>query len=378
MMYSPQGVTSGLTVPGSRGAAVPFAAPVTALLVGALALLLAGCRGAETPVYTTQFTAFGTAVDVSIVGMPKQAAVAAAADIKDDFAVLHREFHAWQPGPLLRVNELLASGEPFAAPPALLPLLRKSQSLAAATDNLFNPTLGRLQDLWGFHSDTPDCRPPPATASIRRLVAAKPTMADLYLDGWQLQTSNPATQLDFSAIAPGYAVDLGIRTLRARGVRSALIKVGDDVRAIGSRAGRPWRVPVRRAGGAAVLGVIQVRGDASVFTASEARHNFIHDGTLYHHVLDPRTGWPATDFKAVTVMHDGDATTAAAAANALMVAGAENWQALARRLGITRVLLQEETGTVLMSPELAASFEAQERDLTIVPTAPLAGAAAPP
>lgn len=348
------------------------------LALAALTLALSACRGAETPVYTTQFAAFGTAVDVSIVGMPKDQAVSAATDIKGDFAVLDREFDAWQPGPLLRVNELLAGGEPFAAPPALLPLLRKSQALALASGNLFNPAIGRLQDLWGFHSATPECRPPPTPAAIRRLLVTQPKMAELSLDGLRLQSDNPAVQLDFSAIAAGYAVDLGIRTLRARGVRSALIKVGDDVRAIGSRAGRAWRVPVRRASGAAVLGIIHVHGDASVFTASEARHNFIYNGTVYHHVLDPRTGWPATDFKSVTVMYDGDAATAQAAANALMVAGSDGWEALARRLGVRRVLLQDDTGTLLMSPEMATEFEVTDPDLSVVTTAPLSEAPAAP
>lgn len=344
-----------------------------------LGLSLFGCRGTDTPVHTAQFAVFGSAAEVSLVGMPKAEAVAAAAAVKHDLILLERNFHAWEPGPLRRVNELLPTGEPFAAPPSLLPLLRQSQALALASDHLFNPASGRLQALWGFQTDQPECRPPPAPAAIARLVAAAPGMDDLYLDGILLQSDNPAVQLDFNAIAAGYAADIGIRTLRGYGVRNGLIRIGDDVRAIGSRAGRPWRVPVRRTTGAAVLGTLPVLGDASVFTASDQRHNFIYDGTLYHHVIDPRTGYPASGFRAVTVMHDGDAATAQAAAHALLIAGPERWHEVARRLGVRRVLLQEDaTGTLLMTPALAKDFTLMDRDLSVVLSEPLTGAVAEP
>ena len=60
-----------------------------------------------------------------------------------------------------RVNRLLAEGEAFASPPSILPLLLKSKELAERSGNLFNPAVGHLIDLWGFHTDSPECRPPP-------------------------------------------------------------------------------------------------------------------------------------------------------------------------------------------------------------------------
>ncbi|MGB5733752.1 MAG: FAD:protein FMN transferase, partial [Thiohalocapsa sp.] len=253
-----------------------------------LAALVAGCGGTETPVYTTQFIAFQSAVDLSIVGMLKQDAVAAAAEVEQDFLFIDRAVHPWKPGPMVRVNELLATGEPFAAPPSLLPLLRQSQVFAQQSDNLFNPAIGHLMRLWGFHTDEPECRPPPASRDIARLVKAAPTMADLYLDGIMLQSDNPAVKLDFAALASGYAMDLAIDNLRSQGVRSAMINAGGDVRAIGDRAGRAWRVPIRRASGTRVLGTINVSGDASVVTRSDYRHNFLYEGKTYHSVIDPR------------------------------------------------------------------------------------------
>jgi thiamine biosynthesis lipoprotein len=74
-----------------------------------------------------------------------------------------------------------------------------------------------------------------------------------------------------------------------------MINAGGNVRAIGDRAGRPWRVPIRRATGTRVLGTINVSGDASVFTSGDYRRNFIYEGKTYHNVIDPRTGYPADE-----------------------------------------------------------------------------------
>ena len=327
-------------------------------LVATLAIMqLVGCRGGETPVSTTQFIAFESAVDLSIVGILKQDAMEAAAEVERDFRFISDTVHTWKPGPMVRVNELLASGEPFAAPPSLLPLIRQSQVLAQQSDNLFNPAIGQLQRLWGFHTAEPECRPPPAAKDIARLVRAAPTMADLYLDGIMLQSDNPAVNLDFDTIAVGYAMDLAIENLRGRGIRSAMINASGNVRAIGDRAGRPWRVPIRRANGTRVLGIINVSNDASVFTSGDYRRNFIYEGKIYHNLIDPRSGYPADGIHAVTVLYDGDATVADAAAAALMVAGLDRWEEIAERMGIRCVLLIDDTGTLHMTPAMAERVE---------------------
>ncbi len=366
-------------MPGCAGPSHARFAPAWLLCIAlALAALLAGCRGAETPVYTTQFVAFDAAVDLSIVGKLKEDAQAASAEVEQDFLFLDYATHAWKPGPMIRVNELLPKGEPFAAPPSLLPLLRNSQVLALKTRNLFNPTIGHLLKLWGFHVTEPECRPPPQDAAIKRLVAAAPTMADLYIDGIMLQSDNPAVQLDLSGIAVGYAMDLAMDNLRERGIRDAMINRGGDVRTMGDRAGRPWRVPVRRGSGAGVLGIIDVVGDVAVFTSSIHARNFIYDGQVYHAVIDPRSGRPAAGLQAVTVLYEGSAAVADAAADALMVAGLSDWQDIAARLDLRHVLLIDDAGTVYMTPAMAERIELLDAhtDVALIqpPSAPVATA----
>jgi thiamine biosynthesis lipoprotein len=141
---------------------------------------------------------------------------------------------------------------------------------------------------------------------------------------------------------------------------------------MGDRVGRPWRVPVRRGTGGGVLGILDVVGDMAVFTSSEYARNFIYDGRTYHDVIDPRTGHPATGVQAVTVMHEGSAAVADAAATALMVAGVDGWHEIAERLGLRHVLLIDDAGTVHMTPDMAARIELIDHHTDVALSAPIA------
>jgi len=338
------------------------------LISSLLVALLTGCRGAE-PIYTTRFPAFGTLVDLSIVGVDRTRAERASELLEQDFAYMHQAWHAWEPGPLGRVNRLVAEEDAFAAPPSVLPLIRKSQVLAEQTGNRFNPAIGHLVDLWGFHTDSPKCRPPPERARIERLVAAAPRMSDVQVNGLLMRSDNPAVKLDFGAIGKGYGIDLAMEHLRELGIANAILNAGGDARAVGDRGGQPWRVAIRRPGGG-VLGVITVSGDESLFTSGDYDRNFIYEGRTYHHIIDPRTGYPAEGARSVTVAHT-DATTADAAATALFVAGPEGWYRLARRMGIRYVLLVDSEGTLHMNPAMAERFDGVHEAVKIELSPPL-------
>jgi thiamine biosynthesis lipoprotein len=77
----------------------------------------------------------------------------------------------------------------------------------------------------------------------------------------------------------------------------------------------------------------------------------MHDGRRYHHILDPRTGYPVTGTRSVTVIHD-NAGTADAAATALFVAGPERWHEIARSMDIKYVMLIDSEGHIVMNPAM--------------------------
>ncbi|WP_029133376.1 FAD:protein FMN transferase [Sedimenticola selenatireducens] len=334
-----------------------------------LLLLLTGCD-TPPPIYKGKFLAFGTLVDISIAGLPEREAQAATDIIEDDFKRMHRSWHAWDPGPLGRVNRLIQTGETFSAPPSVLPLIKHGIRLSDKSNGLFNPAIGQLIDLWGFHSNDPNGHRPPPQAAIDRMLADAPKMSDLQLDGIQMRSNNPSVKLDFGAFGKGYGIDLAMEHLKELGIQNAILNAGGDLRAIGNKNGEPWRIAIRHPSGEGVLGVIETKGSESIFTSGDYERNFTWEGKRYHHIIDPRTGYPAIGTRSVTVIHD-DATTADAAATALFIAGPSNWYEIAQRMGIGYVLLVDSDGILHMNPAMQERVELTDNSYTIKLSPPL-------
>ncbi|BCU05409.1 FAD:protein FMN transferase [Allochromatium tepidum] len=324
-----------------------------------LSLTLVACRD-KAPVMLSRFTAFETQVDVSLVAVTRDQAERAAALVAQDFAYLERDW-ASDGEAMERVNRLLAQGEPFVPPPSVRRLVRLGQTLEVESEGLVDLGLGRLVRLWGFDSASESVRRPPTGERISALVAAAPSMASIEIEGLTLRGRDPALSLDFSPIARSQAIDLAIRHLKDLGVRNALIQAGGELRAIGERSGQPWRIPVLRPSGSAVLAIVPLRGDEALATLGEQERAFTDRGRLYHAILDPRTGRPAIGARSVTVLST-ETTHAAVAARALFIAGPKDWRRLAARLGVRQALLVDAEGRLHMTPAMAGRLELVDVD----------------
>ncbi len=301
--------------------------------------------------YHEQLLVFGTVVDVKLWDVEEALGRQAVTRLADDFDYMHNAWHAWHPGPLGRVNQLLASGESFTLPPSILPLIQRSSELSQRSNGLFNPAIGKLTALWGFASDDPPKGPPPSAETIRAFLDQQPSMEDIRLNGLTIQTANPALKLDFGAFAKGYAVDRAIDILRELGINNAVVNAGGDLRAIGRHGDRPWRVGIRHPREAGILASVETEGDESIFTSGDYERYFDWQGTRYDHIIDPRSGYPAQGLSSVTVFARR-ADLADAAATALFVAGPDekNWLPVARAMGVSGVMLVDDDGRVQLTP----------------------------
>jgi thiamine biosynthesis lipoprotein len=317
-----------------------------------LAGVVLGC-GPSTGLYHERIYVFGTLVDVSLWGVTEEQGRRAVADLDRTFQTQHFEWHAWKPGALTDLNAAIARGEPGRATPHLVRLIEISKGLSAQSDDLFNPALGHLIRLWGFHNDELPAGPPPTRSEIEAWVAKRPRMGDVTVEGGLVRSSNPAVMLDFGAIAKGYAVDLAVERLRTLGIRNALVNAGGGMTAIGRHADRPWRVGVRHPQGKGVLAALELHDGESVHTSGNYERYSEHEGIRYGHIIDPRTGYPGREIVSATVIHD-DGAVADAAATALVLAGLADWQRIAGQMGVTLAMLVDERGTVHMPPAMAA------------------------
>jgi len=326
------------------------------LLLALLVLPVTGCS--EPPrLHQEKILVFGTWVELALWGVDDTTVARAKRVIQGDLGDLHTRWHAWEPGELTRINAAIAGGEPIEVNPAMLPVLVRARELSLRSGDLFNPAIGRLIGLWGFHANAPAKRAPPPAVTIAALVEAAPSMADLDFDGSRLTATNTAVQLDLGAFAKGYGVDIAIGRLRDLGITDALVNAGGDLRVIGRRGDRPWRVGVRAPDGG-LLAAIEVADGESVFTSGTYERQFEHAGVRYHHIIDPRTGYPARGLSSVTLI-GRDGAEADAAATALLVAGAD-WPRTARALGVEAALAIDEQGGLQATPAMARRLQFQD------------------
>ena len=145
---------------------------------------------------------FGGEATIDLHGVPPERARAALAALSERFNAWHREWHAWEPGPLTELNAAIARGERSRPPASIRALVLRSQPLSIRSDGLFDPAIGGLMRLWGFHtSQFPIRSPLPTRAQIEAWRTRHPSIADVVVEGDVVWSHNPAVQLDFGGIA---------------------------------------------------------------------------------------------------------------------------------------------------------------------------------
>lgn len=328
--------------------------PLRPWLAGLMLCTVGACSPEPAPQRATLYV-FGTEVEVLLRGAEPGVADTALARLQAAYQAMHRDWHAWEDGELTRLNQAISARQPHPVRADLAALVRESQRLERLSEGRFNPAIGRLVALWGFHtSDWPVTGPPPAAADVEKVAALQPSTLDIEIADGLLTSHNPAVQLDFGAIAKGLAVDRGCALLAEAGVESALISAGGDLRACGAAGNRAWRVGIRKPGSGwpgEVIGGVEVQGDEAVFTSGVDQRYREDAGERWPHIIDPRTGWPVQNVSGVTVIAP-DGVLADAAATALVVAGPVDWPRVARRMGVDAVLVVDANGQLQATPAM--------------------------
>lgn len=315
-------------------------------------LILSGCSP-KTDATKAELLVFGTLVQITIYSSDEQTAQKAIQAVEQRFQTFHHEWHAWEKGGIVsKINQSIANAQPIEVADSVKAFILKSQQLAEQSNYLFDPGIGQLIDLWGFHSEQWS-GPPPASDKITHWLAVRPSIADLYFKDNQLYSRNPAVKLDFGGNAKGLALDIAIQQLHQAGIQNAIVNIGGDMRVIGSKNGQAWSIGIQNPEHPQqAIAEIDLRGDMSIVTSGTYQRFFEWNGKRYSHILNPNSGYPADSLASVTVMHP-DATTADAAATALLIAGPEHWKELAQKMGIDAVLVIDHNGHIEQTKAMA-------------------------
>lgn len=326
-------------------------------------LLLAACEGKE-PLYQEQGYVFGTLVDVTVYGESEPRARQAVNEVLHEFQRLHNLLHAWQPSDLSELNAAFARGESRAVSPELAAMLRDAAQLSRQSQGLFNPAIGGLVQLWGFHADEFKAALPDEK-QIAQGVAANPQMGDIVFEQGKVRSSNKAVRLDLGGYAKGYALDRAAEILRKQGIRNALINIGGNVFALGRHGKRPWRVGIQHPRKPGALATLELRDGEAIGTSGDYQRYFMLGGKRYCHLIDPRNGHPAQGVQAAMVMTRGTRAgiLSDAASKPLFIAGAGGWRAAALQMNLPEAMLVDSMGNIHLTAELQKRLEFTDKGI---------------
>lgn len=249
---------------------------------------------------THVFYAFNTVVTLQAYGEPGRCAAAfdAARSACREFE--RRLSRTLPHSDIARLNA--AAGQPVRIHADTAELLLEALRYCADSEGRFDITMGSVVRLWNFHEGLI-----PERARIdEALRHVDWRLLNVWQEGarWLARIDDPLAAVDAGGIAKGWIADRLTALMRAEGLESFIVNLGGNVMASGSKPdGAPWRIGLqdpREKGG--IVGAVAVR-DASAVTSGVYERCFERDGRLYHHILDPATGYPVvTDAAGATAL----------------------------------------------------------------------------
>lgn len=197
-------------------------------------------------------------------------------------------------------------------------LVEKSVRISAETDGSFDITFAPLAPLWNYKDRNFVPPSPGAVAALLPLIGSDKIR--LYPERRAVAFALPGMKIGLGAIAKGYAVERGIMALRKRAVESGIVEAGGDLQVIGSKFGKPWVTGLRDPRTDAILLSLELEDGDAIATSGDYERFVMRNGVRYHHIIDPRTGYPASGFSSVSVL-SGSASLSDAYATAIFVMG---------------------------------------------------------
>ncbi len=328
----------------------------------ALALALLTLSGCERPAQPTpaptlapeehldvNFLAMDTIMSFTVYGSHAKEALEAAEErvyaLDKLLSVTNEDSEVW------KLNH--AEGQTVRVSPDTSALLRSAKELGDATGGALDVTMYPVLKAWGFTTSEyqiPDSETLAALLEKVDYSVIQPASADVTLP--------QGTEVDFGAIAKGYAGEVCADALRDMGVTSAILRLSGNIQTVGAKPdGSPWRIGIQNPNGQAEdnVGVLEIVDQAAVTSGGYQRF-FEKDGVRYWHIIDPATGSPArSGLTSVTIVSDSG-TLCDGLSTALFVMGLNKGLDYWREHRDFECILMDEEMNIWITPGLEGSF----------------------
>jgi len=240
----------------------------------------------------------------------------------------------------------------------VLRLVDKALYVSEKTEGSFDITIGPLTSVYDFHK-----RIRPEDGKIREKLALI-NYRDLVIDNDKstVYLKRRGMLIDPGGITKGYAADRAVETLKKQDIHAGIVAIAGDIKAFGLKPdGKPWKIGIRNPDAKGdrddVMATVELT-DMAISTSGDYERYFISNGEKFHHLLNPKTGYPAGGCRSVTVIAKEGVFTDAFATG-IFILGPEKGMTVFEETGFSGIMI-DSRGVRHITPNLRGKIEFQE------------------
>ena len=241
----------------------------------------------------------GTLVEISVYEKDKDLAQLAIQNAFDEIQRMEKLMSTHIPTSEISQINQSAGLRTVSVSPEVLEVIRRALYWAEQTDGALDVSIGPVHELWDFDGDHPAL--PDKNTLAQELL--KVDYRKIQIENQTVFLMDKGMRLHLGAIAKGYAVDQAINILQDSNIRHALINAGGDLKTLGKRPDQTaWKIGLQHPRRPESILASFSLTEKAVATSGDYQKYFDHEGARYHHILNPKTGYPVTGVMSATVV----------------------------------------------------------------------------
>ena len=290
----------------------------------------------------------GTLVEITLIGDEEETAKKAALQAFQEIKRIEHLMSPWiESSDVSRVNRL-AGKEWVEVSVETLEVINKAREVSELSKGAFDITVGPLVQVWRKARERGI---PPSKEELKNFLALV-NFRDLIVNSeGKVFLKKKGMAIDLGGIAKGYAVDKAFELLIGLGYKNLIVNAGGDLRVGGTKLDQPWSIGIQHPRESQKIMARISISDAAIATSGDYEKFFIHQGKRYHHILNPKDGFPAEGCQSVSIIYK-EGMMADALATAVFVLGPEKGYSLCQRLEGVNCLIIDKEGKMISSPNL--------------------------
>lgn len=320
-------------------------------------MFLLSCGGSRGPeFYEKQKVLMGTLFKIKVFrgasGLGREDFSAAAEKAFGEVSRLEAEMSEWREDSPVSRAAAGAGRKPVRITPDIAAVVETALAVSAETRGAFDISFKPLGKVWNIK----ERKAPPGEEEIKKALGLV-DYRNVVLDREKLTLflKKKGMSVGLGGIAKGYAAGRAGEVLKKHGMNDFIVDAGGDLFVSGSKGGSLWATGVKNPEGGLFV-KFRVKGGRAVVTSGDYENFFVYKGEKYHHILDPRTGYPARGLKSVTVITENPAY-ADAYATSFFVLGYEKALELVKHKKGVEFIMIDPAGDILKSPSLETAVE---------------------